>query len=265
MKIPRGGIAFFDSGIGGLTVLNECIKRLPNELFYYYGDNAHAPYGNLPMEQIRRYVFSAFEKLKKLEVRAAVVACNTATALCIEELRRRYDFPIIGAEPAVLPAAKGGGEVYILCTRATYNSKRLCALCARVKKIYPLVQLRPIACDALAGAIEENLWEKDFDFTPILPKGNPSAVVLGCTHYVYVKDIIENFYRCEVYDGNEGIANRLTILLEKGDFVQTQEKNRDGRPPTARNGDLEVEKVIKKIPLRNRTKTINLFRVKVKK
>ena len=239
------GIAFFDSGIGGLTVLNECIKRLPSEVFYYYGDNAHAPYGNLPTKQIRRYVLSAFARLEKCEVKAAVIACNTATAVCAEELRNKYPFPIIGAEPAVLPAAKDGGEIYILCTRATYNSQRLRDLCARAESIYPYSHLRPIACDALAGAIEENITQRDFRFEMILPKGAPSAVVLGCTHYIYIKERIEKFYGCKAYDGNAGMANRLCNLLENQAFSQNLEKNRDERPPTVHKEDFNGKTGVK--------------------
>lgn len=81
MQIPQGGVAFFDSGIGGLTVLAKCKQRLPNEIFYYYGDNERAPYGNLPPDQIERYVFQAFDELQSLKIKAAVIACNTATAV----------------------------------------------------------------------------------------------------------------------------------------------------------------------------------------
>ena len=86
MGIPSGGVAFFDSGIGGLTVLCECAARLPNERFYYFGDNRHAPYGNLSDKKIKKLVFRAFRKFAALRVKAAVLACNTATATCVEAL-----------------------------------------------------------------------------------------------------------------------------------------------------------------------------------
>ncbi|MBQ8309104.1 MAG: aspartate/glutamate racemase family protein [Clostridia bacterium] len=119
MGIPSGGVAFFDSGIGGLTVLAECKKFLPDRLFYYYGDNENAPYGNRKKETIEKYVLTAFERLRELAPQAAVVACNTATAVCVEKLRKIYSFPIVGAEPAVFAAAKRGGEIYVLATKAT--------------------------------------------------------------------------------------------------------------------------------------------------
>lgn len=215
MKVVHGGVAFFDSGIGGLTVLAACRKHFPREYFYYYGDNRHAPYGNLDLKKIRRYVLSAFDKFQRLEVKAAVVACNTVTALCIEELREKYSFPIIGAEPAVLTAARRGGEVWVLTTRATYNSARFISLCARAQEKYPKSIIKPIACDCLAGVIEANIQDKDFNYTLALPQGNPNSVVLGCTHYIYIKEKIRSFYGCDVLDGNEGIAKRLCAVLNK--------------------------------------------------
>lgn len=214
MQIPKGGVAFFDSGIGGLTVLDECKKRLKGELFYYYGDNAHAPYGNLPTEKIEALVFSAFEKLSALRPKAAVIGCNTATALCVEKLRQRFDFPIIGAEPAVLTAANRGGDVFVLTTKATFESERFQKLCARARVHYPQSNLRLFPCHQLAGVIEKNLFNERFDYTPYLPAGKPAAVVLGCTHYIYIKKYIEDFYRCKTFDGNAGIAARLCAVLK---------------------------------------------------
>lgn len=227
MRIIKGGIAFFDSGIGGLTVLHECEKRLPSAVFYYYGDNNHAPYGNLPTKKIRKYVFKAFKKFHRLRVSAAVIACNTATAVCVEELRRRYSFPIIGAEPAVLPASLKGGVVLVLATKATCESERFIKLCNRAKSLYPNVEICIHACEGLAEDIERNVHRAGYDFTPHLPKVKANAVVLGCTHYIYIVEQIKRYYSCEVYDGNEGIARRLATLFDEN-FLSV--KNRDNRP-----------------------------------
>lgn len=213
MNVPKGGIAFFDSGIGGLTVLAECRKRLPNALFYYYGDNRHAPYGNRNVKQIRRYVFRAFRKFKRLRVKAVVLACNTVTAVCIDELRKKYSFPIFGTEPAVLQACQQGGEVFVLTTKATNVSARFRALCQRAQEKNKDVTLRLIACDGLAGAIEDHLFDSAYDYSAFLPTGKPSAVVLGCTHYIYLKEAIKKRYGCAVFEGNEGVAKRLEKTL----------------------------------------------------
>ena len=220
MGIPKGGIAFFDSGIGGLTVLDACRKFFPNEIFYYYGDNRHAPYGNLSIKKISRYVHRAFKRFQRLHVWAAVVACNTVTAVCIEELRKKFSFPIIGTEPAVLSAAKNGGEIFVLVTRATYESVRFKKLCEYSSQLFSNSTIRSFACDNLAGEIEKHIVEQDADFTPCLPKGNPKSVVLGCTHYVYITKQIADFYDCEVFNGNRGIAKRLYNILIGNELTQ---------------------------------------------
>lgn len=214
MRIPKGGVFFFDSGIGGLSVLAECKNRLPNATFYYYGDNARAPYGNLPRGQIERYVFEIFERFERLQPSAAVIACNTVTALCIESLRKKYPFPMIGVEPAVFSAAKSGGEIFVLATRATCESERFRSLCARAAEKYSNVLLRPFACEGLAGTIEKRWNDHDFDYSALFPQGKPDSVVLGCTHYVFIKKRIGEFYGCPTYDGNAGIANRLHNFVD---------------------------------------------------
>lgn len=233
----RAGVALFDSGIGGLTVLAECRKYFPDTDFYYYGDNKHAPYGNLSETQIFKYVEKAFSLFKKLRVRAVVLACNTVTAVCVETLRKEYAMPIIGAEPAIMTAAKRGGKVFVLATCATCNSSRFSKLCQKAHSAYPSAQIISYACEGLAGEIEEHLSDLSYDFTQNLPTGNPDGVVLGCTHYIYLKERISEFYRCPCYDGNVGIVNRLkNMLFEcKKNAALTQknkirQKNRDRRP-----------------------------------
>lgn len=218
----EGGIAFFDSGIGGLTTFSECIsctqKLFPNSPlpdFYYYGDNFRAPYGNLPKTKIREYVLEAFSVFEKLKVGAVVLACNTATAVCIDELRKKYAFPILGIEPAVAFASKKGGNIFVLSTSATYHSERFQNLCNLVSLKYPDAKIQAFACADLAGEIERRLGDERFDYSKFLPKGNPDTVVLGCTHYVYIKKFVSSFYGAEVLDGNAGVAKRLCSILEE--------------------------------------------------
>jgi len=150
-------IAFFDSGIGGLTTLYSCEQYLRSQLdasqfpnFYYYGDNFRAPYGNLPNEKIFEYVDEAFSLFARMNVTVAVIACNTATAVCIDRLKTKYPFEIIGIEPAVISAAKNGGEIFALATTATCRSDRFKRLCERAEKLYPNCILKVFPCPQLA-------------------------------------------------------------------------------------------------------------------
>jgi len=217
----RGGIAFFDSGIGGLTILRACMECIPNQTFYYYGDNAHAPYGNLPQAKIKRNVYHVFHRLARLKPKAVVVACNTATAVCVEELRKKYSFPVIGVEPAVLSAAKKGGRVLVLATRATCASERVRILKEKAELAFPSATICLAPCVELAGCIEQHAFDPTFDFTPYLPKIATDAVVLGCTHYPFIKKQIKAYYQCPVFDSSDGVVRRLQTVLSLHDNVKT--------------------------------------------
>ena len=98
-------IAVFDSGLGGMTVLHDLKKRMPDEDYLYYADTAHVPYGQKPKEEVKKYIFEAMDFIIRQGVKAIVIACNTATSVAVQELRDRYpQLPIIGMEPAVKPA-----------------------------------------------------------------------------------------------------------------------------------------------------------------
>ena len=228
MTKQGGRIAFFDSGIGGLSVLHACAPALNQYTYYYFGDVYRAPYGNLTNEQITAYTKETFDLFQSLNVDAAVIACNTVTAVCIDKIRKEYSFPVIGAEPSVLPAAKDGGEVFVLTTKATYQSFRFQSLLNRTADRYPLSKITAFACEGLAGAIErgEGKYER------FLPKGKPKSVVLGCTHYVLIKDYIENFYGVKTFDGNQGIVNRLKSVLNVKNLVLLDQN----QPLTQNNG-----------------------------
>ncbi len=232
MGIPKGGVAFFDSGVGGLTVLATCRAYLPRTRFYYYGDNAHAPYGNLSPAQIQAYAFAAFDKIAKYEPKAAVIACNTVTAVCADALRKRYPFPIVGAEPAVLVGGAMGGECFVLATKATATSERFRRLCLRAAELFPSAKIRVYPMEELAGEIERRLGREPYDFTSQLPEGKPASVVLGCTHYVYIREQIERFYGCPVVDGNDGIARRLQTLLQREEGEGLWEETSTASPPS---------------------------------
>lgn len=209
-------IGVFDSGIGGLTVLGGCESLLPFVHFLYLGDNGNAPYGSRSPEEIYLLVKRAVLTLREAGADVIVLACNTATAVCAEKLRREFPFPIVGMEPAVRPAAAVCREALLLCTPRTAESARLSALVSR----FPGCNFTVYPAAGLAEAIERSLTQDVpfslFDHLP--PRGKPAfdGVVLGCTHYLFVREEITQFYHVPTFDGNFGTAKRVLSILETG-------------------------------------------------
>ncbi len=213
-------IAFFDSGVGGLSVLHEALKILPNENYIYFSDGDNAPYGTKPKEEVRRLVLNAMEFIAQKQVKAVVVACNTATSVAIEELRRRYDFPVIGMEPAVKPAVTTGNRkrVLVFATELTLKEEKFKNLVARVDT-EQLVDYLPLQ--------ELVMFAEHFDFdeqkiVPYLKHklagidlSRYGAVVLGCTHFLFFKKFMEQVLPPEIriVDGNAGTVNNLKNRL----------------------------------------------------
>lgn len=216
-NLPKVGI--FDSGVGGLTVLKECFSLFPAAEYYYLGDNERAPYGNRSREEIRSFVREAMKTFAGLGVDAAVLACNTATAVCIEEMRREFSLPIVGTEPAVRLAARECRSALVLATVQTAESVRLRTLL----RACPSCDFTVVPCPSLAGEIELALHGggevgNSVHFPPIEGK-KFDGVVLGCTHYVFLKQKIATFYGCKTYDGNRGVAEELIRRIKTGNFV----------------------------------------------
>ncbi|MDE7439915.1 MAG: glutamate racemase, partial [Clostridia bacterium] len=175
-KVLNPTVCFFDSGIGGLCLLYECVRRLPDVDFTYFSDNANVPYGSLPQDRLIELTDSFFYEISKLNPIAAVVACNTVTARCIDYLRNKYQFEIIGIQPAVKPAAAVGGKCLVLATPSTADSKPLHDLIEKCG----LGRTEVVACPDLAQYIENNIKNIDADYIKsILPKIDCSTVVLG--------------------------------------------------------------------------------------
>lgn len=203
-------VCVFDSGIGGLNLLNECVRKLPQVDFTYIADNYRMPYGKLSHENLLAIVEEIFDKINQMNPTAAVVACNTVTAQCIDYLRKKYSFNIIGIQPAVKPAAAMGGKCLVLATELTVKSPALKQLIAA----YGRGKTLSFACGDLAKYVEENIYDLSAErIECMLPNIKADSVVLGCTHYSFVKDIIKNYYDCPIFDGIDGTADRLMKIL----------------------------------------------------
>ncbi len=213
-------IAFFDSGIGGLSVLHHAMKLLPDEEFVFFADEDNVPYGTKPREMVMNFVDDVFRFLLTLDVKAIVVACNTATSVAVREMRRRYDLPIIGMEPAIKRAIDlyGDRRVLVTATPITINGEKIHSLIDRLGKrdIVDLLALPRLVDfaerqDFTSNAVTDYLREQ---FRPYCFE-EYSSLVLGCTHFNYFKDTMRELLPDNVkfVDGNEGTLRELMRRL----------------------------------------------------
>lgn len=224
--IGRKRVCFFDSGIGGIALLVRCASIMPDVDFYYFADNGNVPYGSLSAERIKSLAGGAFSRMERLKPDAAVIACNTVTAVCAEFLRSEYTFPIIGIQPAIKPAAANGERCVVLATPATAVSASVSSLVEKFGKNHTEV----VACPKLAAYIENNIENLDAQSViDILPEISADSLVLGCTHYVFAEEIIAAHYKIPVYDGLDGTAKRLASVLGDTDLGKTDHFCRNER------------------------------------
>jgi glutamate racemase len=193
-------IGVFDSGMGGLTVLHECLVTLPHEDFVYLGDGARLPYGPRPLEEIRRYAAEIATFLEDQGVKLIVAACNSATAAALPALQRRLSVPVIGvlapeAHAAVL--ATRNRRIGLLATEATVASGRYADL---VHALDAGAELLPVACPRLVPLIEgddpfgEETAEAVRAYATPLREAGVDTVILGCTHYPLIRPILQRVF-----------------------------------------------------------------------
>ena len=209
-------IGFFDSGVGGISVMTAARRVLPDAEYIYYADEAHVPYGTKPHEEIIRYADEAVSCLASHGVDAVVVACNTATSIAIEYLREKYDLPIIGMEPALKPAVRSHpNEKILLCaTPVTIAGEKLHHLIEKSGAEPTLVPL-----PGLVAFAEQGVFDKETVCEYLAEEiGNErdfAAVVLGCTHFSFFRDCFRELFgeRVDIVDGNVGTVKRLVSVL----------------------------------------------------
>ena len=216
-------IGVIDSGVGGISVL-KCIRaHLPHENLIYVADSKFAPYGEKANEEITRRVLTAFDFLNKQEVKSVVVACNTATAASIQTVRDKFNYPIIGMEPAVKPASlmSKNKVVGVLATSGTLLSAKFSALLEHhsndihfiTQPCFGLVEL--VEKGDLESSALTALLKKYID--PLL-KEDIDTLVLGCTHYSFIKPAIQKLMPdyIKIVETGDAVANYLNhVLIEK--------------------------------------------------
>lgn len=225
-------IGVFDSGVGGISVLKALIRELPYENFLYYGDSANAPYGEKSTEEIQQLSMTIADHFVEEGVKAIVIACNTATSAAASLIREKYQarMPVIGEEPALKPAAEADedrdSKILVMATPATLRLEKFQKL---KKRLEYEAEFIPVACVGLAARIEKGNFEAP-DMKELLQKligpykDKVDGIVLGCTHYPFVKkQIREVMGDVPLFDGGEGTARELRRELEERSLLRKEQ------------------------------------------
>lgn len=213
-------IGVFDSGVGGLSVVREIRRRLPAEDIVYFADSANCPYGGRPLDEIRALSLRVARELLRRGAKAIVVACNSASGAALESLRETLDVPVVGLEPALKPAVERSrrGRVGVMATSATLGSDRF----DRLTRAYAGdVRLVPQACPGLVELVEEGEVDGprvEAELREILApllEADVDTVVLGCTHYPFLREPISRVLGSgvEVLDSGEAVARQVERVL----------------------------------------------------
>lgn len=215
-------IGFFDSGIGGLTVLHEARALMPACDYLYYADTEHLPYGTKSTEEIRDRVFDAVDFLIGRDVRAVVVACNTATSAAIQDVRARYDIPIVGMEPAVKPALMSVSHqrILVFATPFTLRQPKFNGLLKNydtdqrvdfleMQELVTFAENMVFDRETVGAYLRSRLEGRDLSLY--------GAVVLGCTHFIYFEPHIRELFPADtaLINGNLGTARNLRRILSE--------------------------------------------------
>ena len=221
MRDQRDFVAVFDSGVGGISVLRQLRKVLPNERYLYYGDSINAPYGTRSVEQIRELTLAAAEKIVAQGVKAFVIACNTATSAALEALKERYpEIIVVGIEPAVALAAEQfpGGKIGVMATPATLKGKRFLENKAKFDSVCSVTPLPAPGLMELVEAGKSDTPEADAFLKELLKPylGQLDALVLGCTHYPFVENALRRVAgeNVKLFDGAVVTAQQTKDALE---------------------------------------------------
>lgn len=215
-------IGIFDSGIGGLTLLHQALVMLPNEKYIFYADTDNAPYGTKSSAQVITLVDNVMRFMTQHDCKAVVIACNTATAAAAETMRRKYQIPIIGIEPAVKPAVREshGKRVLVAATPLTVREEKLQNLVKRVDDAHlvDLLALPKLVAFAERGEFESDAVEQYLrEALSAYALEKYGELVLGCTHFNYFKDTFRKILPKDVHmiDGSEGTIRQLAFVLER--------------------------------------------------
>lgn len=256
-------IGVFDSGLGGLTVLKELYKAMPDEDFCIFGDTKNVPYGIRPGYEIESLSYAAFKKMEQMGLKAFVIACNTATVYSLKKISSSTDIPVIGViEPGVMSALENDLEkVLVLATEATIRSGLIEKL---LKEGKPSIEVEGIGAPKMVLAVENGLGHSEKGRKIVhsyldQAKIDPDGVMLSCTHFPVLQDFVVDYYKERGKDIKIIDPAKKCAEIIKGELVRegmlTSEKDK-GKVEFFTSGDLDSYKKIGNVILGD-TLTIN--------
>lgn len=224
---PAAPVGVFDSGVGGLSVLRELRRLLPDEDFLYYADSAHCPYGGKPLVEIQARAAAITEELLAAGCKLIVVACNTATIAAVEHLRANYPVPFVGMEPAVKPACAltRSGVVGVLATGAALGGEKFHRLVAQhAAGVRVITQPCPGLVECVEGGELDGprVVELVERYVRSLVRSGADVIVLGCTHYPFLRPVVQDVAGPGVtlLDTGEAVARQARRLLERDGLLR---------------------------------------------
>lgn len=219
-------IGVFDSGLGGLSVVETIQRQLPHENIVFFGDSARNPYGTKSRKAVLDYSFEIVNHFQNQHVKAVVIACNTATSAAAKELRKAFDFDIVGMEPALKPAAqkKTPSTIAVWATSLTLREEKFVHLMERFESDHKILR---IPCPRLVELVETDQLDNQDLVDSVLKSyleqsRGADSIVLGCTHFLFYKKRLQQLAPdLDIIDGNEGTARHLRDLLDEKGLLNT--------------------------------------------
>lgn len=229
--MEKQAIGFIDSGVGGLTVVKEAMRQLPNESFYYVGDTARCPYGPRPAEQVLQFTWEMTNFLLHKDIKMLVIACNTATAVALEDIRKKLRIPVVGV---ILPGSRAAikatqnNQVGIIGTEGTIKSRMYEEM---IHEKDQEVQVTPLACPKFVSLVESNEYQSAIakkvvaeTLTP-LKNNHMDTLIMGCTHYPLLRPIIQNVMgdHVKLIDSGAETVSEVSTLLDYFHLAESSE------------------------------------------
>lgn len=228
-------IGFLDSGVGGLTVVKEAMKQLPNETIYYIGDTLRCPYGPRPVEEIKQFTWEMTQFLLKKKVKMIVIACNTATAVALDEIRATIKIPVVGV---IIPGARAAlkltssHRIGIIGTVGTINSGEYKKA---IQRKVPKTEVFGLACPKFVPIVESKQYESGIaknvvdETLSAFDDKQIDTLIMGCTHYPLLKPLIKEKMgdKVELIDSGAEAVSEVSMLLDYYD-ISADAADRDG-------------------------------------